>query len=309
MKYHAFTVLEDVYEKTKKRLFPFKWKEWFKLGFVNLLSNPVGSGSGGRISSTTFEPSFNNTVGVQTMSTYAAPLIPLLILFPFLFIILAVYVNALFTFVFLHSITNKETKIKQGIRIYTKNANSLFQFNIILFISLITLLFLFGISAFYLLANAGLAVSILTIIFLSALLILLILLFLIILLVVNEIVVPIMFFKKKNISSAWNYSKSLIKKEFKQILVFLFVLCIVNAIGTVAISAIVIFYSLLLVIFVLPIIAFTLLINQIWFSIVLSSVLLLVSVYVISVLSIPVTVFIKNYTLVFISKVDKNVTY
>ena len=150
MKWNAFSFFLPAFEKTKKRLLPFNFKEWFKLAIMNILAGGSGGGSGSG-NSGNFGGGDNSGSGGEAVSRTFAESVKLafakywvlgaviLSIVLVLGIVLS-YIRSVFTFIFLESVINKKAKFAFG-----KNNSkgiSLFLFNFV--VSLISLIVVAG---------------------------------------------------------------------------------------------------------------------------------------------------------------------
>jgi hypothetical protein len=311
---YAFSIIDEVYKKTGKRLFPVKIKEWLKLGFVNMFAggNGLSSSSGGARGWELSEPtSFTNiTSMVNPMSGMASALpilIPLIVIFPLSIILFFLFINSLFTYVFIDSVRNESTRIRKSIRRVNKQSWTLFKFRILI-ITILIILAGMGIAGFLLILTNYEMISL--IIFSIISILLLILLATVLLLtnfVVDKFLIPISYFKRKTIVQVWDYFKKLFKKNWVEIVFFFFGLLIVDLVLSVLTIILFIGYVLLMALLITPLII--LLANYAWVLLILLVLLFFFSFYAMSVLTLPLSVFRVNYVLSFLGKIDKTIKY
>jgi len=182
MKWNAFDFLSPAIEKTKQRLFPFNFKEWFKLMIICTLSGTGGSrfsggnslgsgnsfsgnGSGGK--SDSFSSITGNAVndgnssiasslgGIESQGSISESiragikeywvLGSILFFIGFLFMTFIGYIRSVFAFIFIEALINKESKFT-----FKKNnpkGISLFVFRFI--VTMITLIIIVSLAAPY----------------------------------------------------------------------------------------------------------------------------------------------------------------
>lgn len=307
---YAFSIINESIKKTEERLFPIKIREWLKLGFVNMLAGTnTGANSGSGSSSYNMPSTGNYTAGLNPatgMVTGMPLLIPLLVIFPIGLILLLLYLNALFIYVFIDSVKGKKTRIKKSIKRVKKQSWSLFKIKLlimvltILAIIILLLLFLGTITLNHV------ASIIFGIMLLAVLLIPIILLLAIVNFVINQFLIPISYFNKSTIPKAWTSFKNLWKKEWVEIVIFYVMLLLLDLIVITASVIIGIIYALILIIIAAPILLFY---NPLWFIIFFVTFLILISVYLLNVLTLPFSVFRTNYILTFLGKIDKTIKY
>jgi len=145
MKWNAFNSISSSIDKTKERLFPFNFKEWFKLAIISLLSG--GSGGGGPnsngVDGGSKDITSESVEGIkEAFRTYWVPGAIIVSVILVLGLLLS-YVKSVFTFIFVESLINHKSAFT-----FRKNNSkgiSLFFFNF--FISLIVLLVIGGLAA------------------------------------------------------------------------------------------------------------------------------------------------------------------
>jgi len=145
MNWNAFDLIKPAIDRTKKRLFPFKFKEWFKLGIIGALSAggrasgnfsmPNNYGSSDSSSQQSFEEV--KTKMREAIGAYWVFGVVFLGIF-LIFDLILNYVTSVFSFIFMESVIEKQAKFT-----FRKNNSkgiSLFWFRIVFeFISLIVI--------------------------------------------------------------------------------------------------------------------------------------------------------------------------
>jgi len=206
MKWNAFDLISLTFDKTKQRVFPFKFKEWFRLGIISLLAgngntsfnsswggNSGGGNSGGGLNFEDLKQKIRE--GINKYWGIGA------LIFGVFFILGAIwsYIQSVFQFILVEAVINKEARFT-----FKKNSSkgaSLFLFRF--FISIITLIVIGGLVAPYIyhfmnanpiIQSVGIPYIIFSIIALIVYLIILFILFLFL----YDLVVPYMYAKGTN---------------------------------------------------------------------------------------------------------------
>lgn len=214
MKWNAFDLISPAIQKTKKRLFPFDFKEWFKLMIISLLAGMKGSnfnvysGNAGDYASNfrkqPTSPQGEDVVGKIDFSEAFKTIIKkywwiggIIFLVLFIFINIFTYIRSVFSFIFIDALINKESEFT-----FRKNHSkglSLFLFKFV--ITIISLAVFVGLACPYfyhamksnpILTSVGIAYIIFSVIALIIYFLLLWILFLFL----QDFVIPYMYSKE-----------------------------------------------------------------------------------------------------------------
>ena len=295
MQNNAFSIINESIEKTKGRLFPFNFREWMKLGLVSMLGTPYSASQGA---------SFNyhnkgNIVGSAVAEGFsqALPLLmPLMIILPLAAAILAVYFSSLFYFIMFDSVNKEKTEIRKSYEKVKHQAMSLFNFRIWIGISILLLIGLAMLAIYLLLSYSDIMGLMISILLLSIPLFLAIFAIALIALFADNVLVPYSYIKRMKIGKSWNNLKPLVRKNWAEILLYLFMVSVIDVVivsaeAVIGLIILLPFFFLLLALLILaPII-----------GILLSIIFVSIVCYILSVLALPLSVFKINYMALFIS--------
>jgi len=329
MAWHAVDSVEPAFDRTVGLLFkPVRARFWLKLALVVLLMG-FGAGGGGGGSGGNFS-NFRYTAGREDLGnlpelfvTKVMENIGIIAAAVGILILLALvlsYIRVVMQFVFLESVLNSRVEIRDGFRRHMGKGFRLFLFELavgIIFIScmiipVLAYYFIFGIS-FGMALWLSLAIWILA-------LILLVILMSIVMSFTKSFVVPYMY-KGRGLIEGWKHLLSLVRKNIDQTVVYVLmriVLAIVSGIVGLVITIPV------LLILLIPGIIIALLFIMLGGGIALSgicsgpmllaciaaAILLLIPVvlvvsYLLTLVQLPIPVFFRYYTLIFLTKIDK----
>lgn len=143
MRWNAFELISPALSKTKERIFPFNFKEWFKLGIAATISGNLS----GNFNISNFgnigenwdkeNVSSNITGAASRLRENAAPIGGLIAVIFVLFTIWS-YISNVFKFIFIESVLEKKTKY--NFRKNMSKGTSLFLFNFVITISVLIVL-------------------------------------------------------------------------------------------------------------------------------------------------------------------------
>jgi hypothetical protein len=322
MKWNAFDFITPAIAKTKTRLFPFRFGEWFKLGIMNALEmrsfsfnfsgfNGGSSEPAGSSSNMTFEEV--KTKARENISNYwgiGAFFISIL----FIFGAFLSYIGSVFNFIFLDSIVNKKAQFT-----FSKNNSkgvSLFLFRV--FFSVVSFIVLAGLVTPYLynfmkgnaiIASVGIAYIIFSILF--AILFFILMWF--ILLFVDDLVIPYMYSKETTAFFSWKKIWGFVKLNKTETLVYWagrFVASMVIGIAAIIIifGLVIIFAIVAVLIFLIGLLLFKLfggLAILLILGAILAVILILTFILVLAMCILPFSVFIKYFQLLNFEKLTK----
>jgi len=321
---YATDILGKCVDETKKLFFPVRIKYWLRMGFISLFSGRSGGGRGGNGYNSSnsggpnedFSAFFNNlkTEATSFFTQYGV-FIGVGIFFLWLISLFFVYLNSVFTFVFIDGIVKKDITIKKGWKDNKKQGVSLFALRFVLGL-VVLLLFLLIASPvlFYLFTGNISNFNFWLLIPMILLFILLILVLAIFWFLVYDFVVPIMYFKKKSFFSAWNYFKKIAKKKKLEIFIYwLMKIALSIGIGIISIFLFIPLFIILLIIaipFVLIGVGLYLLINLLGQAAAILTVIpygiivVFLFIYLISVVYVPFKAFMTKYSLEMVKKLE-----
>ena len=129
MNWNAFDLIPLTFEKTKKRMLPFNFGEWLKLGFVSALGNSsgssfnlkgVGNSGSGNLNSSTFDELKNNARDyISSHGFLIGTIVSLFLLFGLVFS----YITSVFSFILIDLLVDKKNKFN-----FTKQASKGYSF-------------------------------------------------------------------------------------------------------------------------------------------------------------------------------------
>lgn len=316
MKWNAFELITPAIEKTKKRVLPFSFKEWFKLGIIATLAssqkfsgNFSGNFSNFNNDSLNSMPALSFEEFKNRAKEYVGRywMIGALVL-GFIFILGAIwsYINSVFNFIFIESVLNKQAKFT--FRKNNPRGISLFLFSLVF--SILNLIVIAAIAYPYvshfmrgnpILASVGMPYIIFSIIFLVIYFIIIWFL----LLFVSDFVTAHMYSKNFSAWFSWRQIWRDIGKNKKET----FVYWIARLLISIVMGLIFIFIALLLIIVLLLIAGLLFLLWFVFYSllggstgvIILGIIFLIILVLVfflaILILAVPFVVFSKYFHL------------
>ncbi len=279
-------LFSKVYDQVKKRLFPFKIKEWLKMGLLSYFSNYSTSlsfnysmdSSDIDLSGLLKYLSVNNT-DFSKMGYGIFFFVLMLVIGVPLFLI---YIQGAIVFMFIDSLLSKKTEIKKSYNKIVKHAVSFFKIRLLLILGLLLL----GVLLIPLFLMKNFLVLLLLIIPLIIIILILGVLFFII----NEIVPIIMYLRNEGFVDSFNHFIKIVKKKWDEFLVGSIIYSIMVAV-TAGVYGV-----LLIVLLILPALylIFASLIASFWYLAILFLFIIIMS-YVVRVLFLPVDSFIKYY--------------
>jgi hypothetical protein len=311
MKWNAFSLVGPAIEQTKKRLFPIRFWEWFKLMIIASLASSRGGGN--------FNYSGNNRGGggLQDWSAASEKLKEFIRkywifgagLFLILFVIITIfsYIQSVFSFIFIDSLVEKKARFT--FRKNNPKGVSLFLFKFV--VSILTLIVIAGLAYPYvynfmkgnqIISSVGWGYIIFSIIAIVIYLILLWILFLFL----YDFAVPYMYIKN---TSAWFSLKKVWgeigKNRTETFIYWLARLVIGIVVGIIAlIVAILIFLAFFLVGLLIFLIGFAfykaigMLILLIVLGAIIGTILFIVFLATVGMILLPVNVFFRYFQLI-----------
>ena len=226
MNWNAFNLISPAISKTKKRVFPFKFKEWLNLVIISSLaktgSNFTSFNYGSDISSGSVNQNFSEALreGIKKYWVIGG------IIFFILFVLISVlnYIQSVFSFIFIENLVENK-KAKYTFKKNNSKGVSLFLFNFIFsVISLILIAALVSPYIYYLMKaepviqSIGIPYLLFSVFAFVIYFIFLSLLFLII----SDFVVPYMYKKEVSVSSGLKQIWKVMTKHKKESFVYLF---------------------------------------------------------------------------------------
>ncbi|MFH1588750.1 MAG: hypothetical protein ABIA76_05425 [Candidatus Diapherotrites archaeon] len=310
----SFDAINPAIEATKQLLFPFDLTRWLKLGVVALLSgNSAGGGnfpsSGGSTGNSTELPFFDFNAFIAQYGLIIGTIAFVLLII----CIILTYIASVFSFVFLENLIERKDAVISAFGRNSGKGFSYFLFHIVLGLATIITLILFIAPAFLFLSggnNIGLILAIIGLLLLWFFTFGL--LFGIITGFTYGFVLPLMHLKNKGLKESWKELKNMVFKEKKEFLMYI-IMSIILGIGA-GLIALVLLIPLLIIAFIIGIIAliagaaalftggFNLTIILIIIAIAVPA--LIIFSYLAAVSTLPVTVFLRYYSIIFIGKMD-----
>lgn len=316
MNWNAFNLVSSAIKKTKERLLPFNFKEWVKLGIIAALSsgtgrsfnsNYKGGGSGKKFDIESLQP-VRDFIGKYWWQG------GLIFLPIFLILTLLSYIGSVFSFIFIESLINKKAKFT--FRKNHDNGLALFLFKFT--ISIITMIVIAALASPYIyhfmkansiVQSVGLAYIILSILAVVLYFIALFILFLFL----YDFAVPYMYVKKIPtlfaLKTVW---KDVLKNKVST-LIYIFA----NIVLSIAIAILGFFIVIAtLLVFLLPtaiLFAISLLLYKVasttftitLLAIIFGGLLLTAFIFMLIILFLPFSVFIRYFELLNFEKLTK----
>ena len=327
MAWHAIDSVEPAWDKTVGLLFkPFRGRFWLKLALVVLFMGLGGGGGGGGNAGNFRYPvggdpnEFFATVANKVMENIGIIAIATVVLI--LIALTLSYIKRVMYFVFLESVLNSKVEIVAGFKRHMGKGFRVFLFELVLgiicllcvLVPMLAYYFIFGFSfgtAFWLSLIVGILGLILLIIVAS-----------IIASFTKSFVVPYMY-KGRGVIEGWKHLLSVLRENAAQTLVYVFVSIILKIVS--AIAGLIVLIIVLLVL-AIPGVIIGLLLVMIGGGIALSGVcsgpmlllcvgagivalipVMVVISYLITLVTLPISVFFRYYSLIFLTKIDKGV--
>ncbi len=317
---YATDIIGTSFDRTKELFFPIRPKYWLRMGFISLFA---GQGSGGNFNGSNYSRpgsggpggSFSdavtkfNTEALAFLSQYGFVVGIAFVIF-YAISLFFVYINSVFTFMFLDGVVKKDIKIGKSFSDNNSSGTNLFFLRFIL--GIVFLLIMLLILSPLLIAfisnqlanfNLWLLIPMFLTFFVVAILFGLFWFF------VYDFVVPIMYFKKQPFSPAWKHFKKIALKNKLEIFLY-WLLKIVLGIGAGIMSLVVllliILVSLLFVgLGVLMFLGLKALAGVMFATIImviLGVLFFLLWIYAISVVLVPIPAFFRIYSLEMLKK-------
>jgi len=313
--WHAIDALDEALERTKKLLLPLRPGFWLKIALVAMLAAGIGGGNGARLFQLESEDNIGNEVLALTVIAFAA--------ITFLELVVD-YLSSVFKFVYVKSLLTEDLKIVEDFKAQAGNGLKVFLLRVGV-IAMMVVLLLAAISSGILLSES-MGTNFVMILWIVAgilALVALVLVLTILFWLLDSFAVPIMYKKGLGVMAALKETLRLVSADFWQFAVYLLLLI---ALGFVAAIPVLIFTMVLvLVVFAVffaigfiagvggtqpetllssitltPAVVAVILIGS-----VLLMMLFLAGTYVIAVITLPISVFFRYYSLIFLDRVDK----
>jgi len=320
---YATDILGKCVDETKQLFFPIRKKYWLKMGFLSLFSGRnSGSGGNGFNSSRTsgnnedISTFFENlkTEGISFFTQYGV-LVGIGVFFIWLISLFFVFLNSVFTFVFIEGIIKKDVSIKKGFKNNKKLGVSLFALRFILSLVILLLILLIASPLLYSLIMGNISnFNFWLLIPIGLALFFMLLCFGIFWFLVYDFVVPIMYMKKYSFFRAWNYFKKICKKKKMEIFIYwLMKIALSIGISIVSLFLMIPVFLLMLIIaipFVLLGVGIYLLINLLNNTAAILTVIpygiivVLLFIYLISVVFVPFKAFMTKYSIEMVKKLE-----
>ena len=329
MKWNAFDYIGGSIERTKNLLFPIKPKYWFKLAIVVLISN-LAKNQGGNGGNSFRVPSrgkgLDNITGnaVSDLNnkflSSNIPLIGFVILLLFILGLIINFISSIFSFIFLEAVLDKKKQlfIKKSFSKNIHHGLSLFLFRILLgivslvLIALIALPYIFAFfnktitSPFF---GVGIIYILLTVLFI----IILIIIIALITLFLYDFIIPEMYLKNKNMRTSWKSVLGKIGNNKMEVFIYI-VAKIVLGIAAGIISALIALILLIpfIIIGLLAGVSLYLLAKALSsliltiFLVILLIIFILFFVYLVTVVTLPIPLFFRYYSLDIYQKLMKS---
>jgi hypothetical protein len=311
-KWYAIAALEESLDRTKGLLFsPFRLVFWLKLALVVMLASGLGGGgNGSRIWDTVSKGGFDTELLVIAAVAFAIIL--------FISLILA-YVSAVFRFVYIKSLVKGDLRLIDDFKEHAGNGLKLFLFQVaflVLFIlAIVAGAVIVGLTFGFM--RSSFIVLPLMIVGITAFIILVLILTLIMWLIM-EFAVPLMYDRGYGIIEAINRLTRLIRSNFWQFIVYVFLKFSMGLVSFVLVFSIsfvffLIVFIILLIIGVGAYLGITALgelsvtpalLGLIVLGAIAYMVLVLVISYVVVLITLPLSVFLRYYGLVFLQHVE-----
>ncbi len=329
MALNALEIIQPTLDKVKELLLPLDIAKWMKLAFVVLIAGASSGGGqyvgnmgnmgdfdelGEEVSYEKIEAAILDFLTVEIILAIAVAVALLVLL-----LIFWGYISSIFTFIFLEASVTKEVKIIEGFKRNLWRGFSLFLFRtgatlvfLVLSASMITLplLLVFG-------GNVGALLSIPLFIFFFVTFVPFIIVFSVIISMAEDFAVPIMSLRGDGIISSMKHSLHLFKKEIWQFVVYYIMK---TALGMAAgiISLILLIPLMLLAgigFAILAVIGMVAGISLSWnpaliiIAIVAAIIGIILSIYLSALITLPIPVFFRYYSLMFLREQDRSLDF
>lgn len=337
-KWYALSSIELGLKRTKKLLFnPIQIRLWLKLALIVFLMGLGGVGGNFNIRGGSGDlPSIAEDLQIpQWISGDVLLIAFIVIVFIVSLVLIFAYISAVFSFIFLDSVVREKTEIVAGLKRFLGNGFSLFLFRLVLGISAFLMAIMIILVSF-----SPLILSLLGYLELSQGITLFLVIFGLLIAVAliiplsvftgliqsftDDFVVPVMYLRGDGLVDGWKKLIRLIKKDWLQFLLYVVInLClhlisgIVYFILSMTVSVVCLVILLLIAVAVVAVfLVFWALSVDVWGVLSSISAPLLICIilfvifislllsYIIILVNLPIYVFFRYYTILFIQKVD-----
>ncbi|MFH1055106.1 MAG: hypothetical protein V1744_03305 [Candidatus Altiarchaeota archaeon] len=307
-RWHAVDALDETVERTKYLLLPFNLRFWLKLALVVLLAGGLSGGNWGRMTDLGKETTPSPGVLAFAMVFVAAILFIALIFW---------YVSAVARFIFVEALAKREFNLVECFKRQAGNGLKLFLFEVAVVISLIVLVvaaIIAGVTFFQTIKSTIAMIAIGLAAFLAGLVVLTCVL--LVMWLVSEFTVPIMYGRGCGIISGVKEALTLASRNFWEFTVYSiikFAFSIAGAIITLLVGLpfyIAVFLIALAVgvgAYVIALLG-NLTLTPFVAALIIAGVVALVIVqlivsYIVTALTLPISVFLRYYSLIFLGRI------
>jgi hypothetical protein len=332
MDFWAIKIIEPTINKVKDLLLPFNIGTWMKLALIVLMAG-ASSGGGGYVGNFgnmgdlgDFEESGITEGDIDAfLDEFLTDEVVILAIFAaiiilFLFWIFWGYISSVFAFIFLEAAITKKIEIVSGFKRNMGKGFDLFLFKVgaaVVFLALFALLFGVLIFGRVMVAGIPFAIIILSILLFLVLFVLLLLFAGMIFSMAEDFAVPMMSMRGQGVISSMRHSLALFRKQFWQFIVYYVMKAALGfAAGIVALIALIpvlllmaVVVAVFAVIWVVSGISLSLSAPIIALLVIVLIVGTIVFVYLSALVTLPIPVYFRYYSLLFLKKMDNSLDF